>query len=76
MFLTPSNPNLQAFHWMDADNSGRVSKSEIIRALEMWNIPMAEADVDKIMARCDTDGSGEIDYQEFTDNMARFLQFL
>ena len=61
----------QAFHYIDVDNSGRVNKKEILRALDLWNIPMAEEDIDQIIAKCDDTGDGEIDYTEFVDHLAR-----
>ena len=61
----------KAFQHVDLDRSGRLSKKEISRALDMWNIPLTDADLDMIIADCDADGDGGIGYEEFVDKLAR-----
>ena len=45
----------KAFQYIDTDRSGRLSKKEIARALDLWNIPLSDAKLDKMMAGCDQD---------------------
>jgi len=61
----------RAFKWMDLDNSGSVGRPELKRALELWNIPNVETVLDGLMAVCDVDDSGQVDYKEFVDALAR-----
>ena len=61
----------KAFQWADLDKSGSLNRSEIARALEMWNIPLDEKKLDQLMAICDKDGDGEVSYAEFVNALAR-----
>jgi calcium-dependent protein kinase len=59
---------LELFKSLDTDNSGTVSRDELIRGfnnLYADEIEDIDAEVDKIMRQVDTDKSGEIDYSEF-----------
>ena len=42
----------KAFQYVDLDRSGRLSKKEIARALDLWNIPMTEEKLDMLFNRC------------------------
>jgi Ca2+-binding EF-hand superfamily protein len=61
----------KAFQYVDLDRSGTLNKKEISRALDMWNIPMDDAKLDELIAACDVDGDGDVDYKEFVDVLAR-----
>jgi len=61
----------KAFQYMDLDRSGRLSKKEIQRALDLWNVPLDEDKLDLLMATCDQDGDGGISYEEFCDKLVR-----
>ena len=59
---------LELFKVLDTDNSGTLSRQELIAGfhnLYSEDVEDIEAEVDKIMRQVDTDGSGEIDYSEF-----------
>ena len=59
---------LELFKSLDTDNSGTLSRQELIQGFHNFSfedIEDIEAEVDKIMSQVDTDGSGEIDYTEF-----------
>ena len=65
-----------AFKTLDVDQSGTISRAELKRGLKHWNLLGAddasnEDLIDSLMAACDKDGSGEIDYKEFVDTLAR-----
>ena len=61
----------KAFQYVDLDRSGRLSKKEIQRALDLWNIPITEDQLDMILAGIDDDADGGISYEEFVDKLAR-----
>ena len=59
---------LDLFKTLDTDNSGTISKKELIQGFEMLyfdEINDIESEVNKIMNQVDIDHSGEIDYNEF-----------
>ena len=58
---------LSAFMMLDYDGSGKISKSEIKRAL---NGDVSKETLDKIIQEFDLDGDGEIDYKEFVAGMS------
>lgn len=61
----------QAFHYVDVNNDGFVSKSEIKRALDLFNMETSDAKIDELFKECDKDGNGKISYDEFVDALAR-----
>jgi len=61
----------KAFHYVDVDNSGTVDAKEIRRAMHMWGIDLSDEQLELVMAECDTDGDGQIKYDEFIDHLAR-----
>ena len=60
----------KAFQYVDLDRSGRLSKEELRRALDLWNIPLTDEKLNLIMDECDLDGDG-VSYTEFVDKLAR-----
>ena len=61
----------KAFQYVDLDRSGRLSKKEISRALDMWNVPIPDHLLDRLMQSCDQDDDGGVSYEEFVDKLAR-----
>jgi len=61
----------KAFQHVDLDRSGRLSKQELKRALDLWNIPMQNGELELIYNECDTDGDGGVSYDELVDKLAR-----
>ena len=55
----------RAFQFMDGDRSGRISRTEIVDALKLLNVPVDSAELTAMLSRCDVNGDGQIDYQEF-----------
>lgn len=61
----------KAFLSMDQDRSNHLDKAELLKAVTAWNLQCSPADVDALLASCDDDGNGHIDYNEFQRGMAR-----
>ncbi|KAJ9521725.1 hypothetical protein QJQ45_015344 [Haematococcus lacustris] len=56
---------LQAFTFIDADNSGMLSRDELEDAFHGLNINVTPQVVDQMMRQFDEDGDGRIQYREF-----------
>jgi len=61
----------KAFEYVDLDRSGTLDEKELLRAIDMWNIPIDAATIQSLMAACDSNGDGRINYAEFVDALAR-----
>ena len=61
----------KAFQAVDVDNSGKIGRNEIKRALHLWGVPHDEEKLDMLMAEMDEDGDGTVSYDEFVDHLAR-----
>jgi len=61
----------KAFRQLDLDNSGRLSKSEMKRALSIWNVELDGASLDLMYDSLDKDKDGGVSYEEFVDSLAR-----
>ena len=55
----------RAFKALDTNSDGKLSREELINGFRVTHGDMAEDEVDRILATCDADGSGEIDYSEW-----------
>ncbi|CAF1554068.1 unnamed protein product [Rotaria magnacalcarata] len=60
-----------AFNLFDRDHSGKITKSELRRMLGALNVKATDNEVQKLLRRMDTDNSGEIDFNEFKNAMAK-----
>ena len=61
----------KAFQYVDLDRSGTLDEKEIRRALDLWNMPITNDKLQDLIAACDHDGDGQVDYKEFVDVLAR-----
>ena len=61
----------KAFHYFDVDNSGTVDAKEIRRAMHMFGVELTDEKLELLMSECDTDGDGQVSYNEFVDHLAR-----
>lgn len=52
----------KAFKQLDKNSDGKLQRDELIEGYREIMGDLAEAEVDRIMAMADADGSGEIDY--------------
>lgn len=55
----------KAFKALDKNSDGKLSRDELIEGYRKLYGELAESEVDKILARVDANGSGEIDYSEW-----------
>jgi len=55
----------KAFKALDKNSDGKLSRDELVDGYRQIFGDMAEEEVDKILARVDANGSGEIDYSEW-----------
>jgi len=61
-----------AFRVFDTDGSGKITKQELQQVLAGGKLDdMAKKNIDEIMKECDTDGDGEIDFEEFVAMMRK-----
>ena len=61
----------KAFQFVDTDRSGYLSRDEIFRALDLWNIPVSAEQVEQLIRSCDFNADGGVSYEEFVDALAR-----
>ena len=61
----------KAFQFVDLDRTGKLSRAEIARALELWNVPIDEGKLDEVLAACGTDAEAHMSYDELVDLLAR-----
>jgi len=61
----------KAFKFADTDNSGVLNKEEVTRVLKLWNVPIDDEELQKLIDHCDKDGDGNISYREFADALER-----
>ena len=55
----------ESFDMFDKDRSGTISASEILKIMKNFGYPLSKQEVDKMIATVDTDGNGELDFEEF-----------
>merc|ERR1719188_1945042 len=56
---------LQVFREFDTSGDGSISSSELHAALEKSGVKLTQREFRKFMQEVDTDGNGQIDFQEF-----------
>jgi len=57
----------KAFEFVDTDRSNSLSRAEVKRTLSLWGAPLTDDELEELFKKCDKDGDGKIDYQEFID---------
>jgi len=55
----------EAFAVFDSDNSGAIDRKELKRLMKKLGQTLTEAEIDAMMDEVDTDGNGEISFDEF-----------
>ena len=62
----------EAFAVFDIDGSGSITRSELKRVMKSLGQSLTRKKLDALMHQCDTDGNGEIDFEEFKNVWANF----
>merc|ERR1711935_1068452 len=62
-----------AFDLFDSDNSGAVSVNELVEAMQSLGLEQKNEAVFNMIKEIDTDGSGELEFQEFLEMMTARL---
>mmetsp|Transcript_29921 Transcript_29921/g.88966 ORF Transcript_29921/g.88966 Transcript_29921/m.88966 type:complete len:519 (-) Transcript_29921:688-2244(-) len=60
---------VDAFAVFDEDGSGSTSKAEVKEIMEKFGQKLTEAELTQVMKEVDTDGDGQIDFEEFCQMM-------
>ena len=64
-----------AFNLCDTDGSGTISAKELLHAMnDILGENMTMAEIQAMIKEADSDGSGEIDFDEFKTIMARLAK--
>merc|ERR1712216_360770 len=59
----------RVFKFFDADMSGDLDKEESANAMKRFGIPLTQEQLDAFFLRYDTDGGGEVSYDEIIDRV-------
>lgn len=65
----PDKELRDAFAVFDADGSGSISRTELKKLMKNLGQTLSDAELDAMMDEVDTDGNGEIDFNEFKSMM-------
>lgn len=61
----------EIFSLVDKDGGGSISKTELGELLDTLGVKASPEELDAMLREVDTDGSGEIDFEEFVEVMSR-----
>lgn len=64
----------EIFDLVDVDGSGEITKVELGKLMETLGLKPTEEQLDQMMKEVDSDGSGDIDFNEFVAVMSRKVQ--
>ncbi|OMJ88811.1 hypothetical protein SteCoe_9200 [Stentor coeruleus] len=62
---TEKQQALETFKQLDTDNSGKLSRTEILSAFEYLHIELTEGELETVIREVDVNMSGTVDYNEF-----------
>ncbi|CAF0763695.1 unnamed protein product, partial [Didymodactylos carnosus] len=60
-----------AFNLFDTDQSGKISKQELIKVLNALNIQLNDVELGHLLCQMDSNGSGDIEFEEFCQVMGQ-----
>ena len=69
----PEKELRDAFRVFDTDNSGSIDKKELKRLMKKLGQALSEAELDAMMDEVDTNGDGEISFEEFKELMVGWM---
>ena len=64
----------EIFDLVDEDHGGSISKEELRKLMETLHLKPTDEELDAMMKEVDSDGSGDIDFNEFVTVMSRRVQ--
>ncbi|KAL8576151.1 hypothetical protein ACOMHN_027806 [Nucella lapillus] len=67
---------MDIFARFDVDKSGTMTRQELIMGVADAGIPLSIKQLDKLVAKLDKDGDGEIDFSELLEGYRKFLRNL
>lgn len=70
MDTTAEDEVLAAFKVFDENNDGFITASELRTVMQNLGAKLNDEEIDKMVAEADTDGDGQINYEEFVQMMA------
>merc|ERR1719450_443194 len=65
------NEFLEIFNLVDLDNGGSISKDELKQLMNTLGLKPSQEELDAMVNEIDSDGNGEIDFDEFVTVMSR-----
>ena len=65
----PDEDLRDAFNMFDSDRSGYIDRHEVRSLMKKLAQTLSDEEIDLIMEECDTDGDGEISFEEFKTMM-------
>ena len=69
MLKDPEDEMLKAFQVFDADGSGNITAQELRTTMGKLGVKLTDDEVDDMINEADTDGDGQISYEEFSNMM-------
>lgn len=63
----------QAFRSMDGDGNRALDLDEVLKATLAWNLQCSQTEVEELIANCDENGDGKVDYGEFSRGLGRLM---
>ena len=66
----------EAFDMFDRDHGGTISGDEIYKIMKNYGNPVTKKEVEKMIAKIDTSGDGELDFEEFVTLMQRNISYI
>ena len=64
-----SNSIMTAFKAFDTNGDGQISRDELKKAMESMGQNMTDAQIDQMIASCDKNHDGKVNYKEFAKMM-------
>ncbi|BHF58672.1 hypothetical protein SprV_0100162600 [Sparganum proliferum] len=60
-----------AFEFFDKNNDGEITTAELKQVLHTLHLRLTDAEIDEMILEADSDGNGQVSYEEFTKVMKK-----